>query len=98
MPADFINQFVDALEKRIDKSTRDFSIRINNQFQASTKGKGVDHNYSTGTLNPSLLAASASISQPLYSMPPNYFAGQSLPPRSALTNMAEPVRPVQPTD
>ena len=30
-------------------------------------------------------------------MPPNYFTGQSPPPRSVLPNMAEPVRPVLPT-
>jgi len=47
-------------------------------------------------LNPNSSTASASISQPLYSMPPNYFAGQSPPPRSALSNMAEPVRLVKP--
>ena len=96
-PADFINRFLDALGKIIDKSTRNFAIRINNQSQASSKGKGVDHSYSTETLNPSSSVAFAFISQPLNSMPPNYFAGQSPPPRSALPNMAEPVRPVLPT-
>ena len=95
--ADFINQSLDALVKRIDKSTRDFAIRVNNQLQDSSKGRGVDHSYSTEILNPSSSAASASISQPFYSMPPNYFAGQSPPPRSALPNMAEPVGSVLPT-
>ena len=93
-PANFINQLLDALGKRIEKSTRDFAIRINNQLQASSKGEGVDHSYSTETLNPSSSAASAFISQPFYSMLPNYFAGQSPSPRSTLPNMAEPVRPM----
>ena len=93
-PADFINLLLDALGKRIEKYTRDFAIRINNQLQASSKGEGVDHSYSFETLNPSSLAASAFISQLFYSMPPNYFAGQSPSPRSALPNIAEPVRPV----
>ena len=62
-PADFINRFLDALGKIIDKSTRNFAIRINNQSQASSKGKGVDHSYSTETLNPSSSAKPASASQ-----------------------------------
>ena len=57
----------------------------------------MDHSYSIETLNPSPSAASTSISQSFYSMPPNYFTGQSPQPRSALPNMAEPVRPVLPT-
>ena len=57
--ADFINQSLDALVKRIDKSTRDFAIRVNNQLQDSSKGRGVDHSYSTETLKPSSSAASA---------------------------------------
>ena len=61
------------------------------------EGEVLDHSYSIETLNPSSSAASAFISQPLNSMPPNYFAGQSPPPRSVLPNMAEPVRPVLPT-
>ena len=61
------------------------------------EGEVLDHSYSIETLNPSSSTASAFISQPLNSMPPNYFAGQSPPPRSALPNMAEPVRPVLPT-
>jgi len=99
-PINFINHFVDALGKRFDesqKSTRDLAIRINNQLQALSKGKNVDYSYSTSTLNPSSAATPTSISLSLHSMPPNYFAGQSPPPRSALPIMAEPVRPVQPT-
>jgi len=94
-PINFINHFVDALGKRFDesqKSTRDLAIRINNQLQALSKGKNVDYSYSTSTLNPSSAATPTSISWSLYSMPPNYFAGQSPPPRSALPIMAEPVR------
>ena len=70
-------------------------IGIGKKIQSLEKGEGVDNSYSTQNLNLSSSATPTSISQSLYSVPANYFAGQSPPPRSALTGMAESVEPVQ---
>ena len=95
---DLIEQIVSALGKRFDekqKHTRDLAISINNRLQVLSKGKNVDHSYSTGTFYPSSSATPNSASQYLYGMPPNYFVGQPPLPRLALLRMAEPIRPVQ---
>ena len=70
-------------------------IGIGEKIQSLEKGEWVDKSYSTRTLNPSSSAAPTSTSQSLYSMPSNYFAGQSPPPCSDLTGMAEPIRLVR---
>ena len=95
---DLIEQFVFIIGDRIIDScdrTNDLLRNLVDQVRGLGEGEVLDHSYSIETLNPSSSAASAFISQPLNSMPPNYFAGQSPPPRSALPNMAEPVRSVQ---
>ena len=97
---DLIEQFVFIIGDRIIDScnrTNDLLRNLVDQVRGLGEGEVLDHSYSIETLNPSSLAASAFISQLLNSMPPNYFTGQSPPPRSALPNMAEPVRPVLPT-
>ena len=97
---DLVEQFVSSIGNRIvdlTRHTNDLLRNLVDQVRGLGEGEVVDHSYSTEILNPSSSAASASISQLFYSMPPNYFARQLPPPRSALPNMAEPVRPVLPT-
>jgi len=97
---DLVEQFVSIIGDMIIDSCdciNDLLCNLVDQVRGLGEGEVLDHSYSIETLNPSSSAASAFISQPLNSMPPNYFAGQSPPPRSALPNMAEPVRPVLPT-
>ena len=97
---ELVKQLVYTIGDRIadsNKCTNDLLRNLVDQVRGLGEGEVVDHSYSIETLNPSLPTASAFISQPLNSMPPNYFTGQSPPPRSALPNMAEPVRPVLPT-
>jgi hypothetical protein len=95
------DQFASIIEDKIaesNKQTTDLLLNLNNQMQVLSKGEGVDHSYSTKTLNPSSSGTPASASQPLYGMPPNYFAGQTPPPPPVQPSTAEPVRPVQQTN
>jgi len=97
LPSDFV-KLMDALAKKYDESQQFIQnslIGIGEKIQSLEKGEWVDKSYSTKTLNPSSSAAPTSTSQSLYSMPSNYFAGQSPPPCSDLTGMAEPIRLVQ---
>ena len=94
-----VEQFLSIIGDRIVDSydrTNDLLRNLVDQVRGLGEGEVLDRSYSIETLNPSSSAASAFISQPLNSMLPNYFAGQSPPPRSALSNVAEPVRPVKP--
>ena len=59
------------------------------------KGKYVDDNCAFQTV--SSLATPASVLEPLYGMPTNYFAGQTSPLQLVQPNAAGPVRPVQQT-
>ena len=93
---DLVEQFMSIIGDRIVDScdrTNDLLRNLVDRVRGLGEEEVLDHSYSIETLNPNSSAASAFISQPLNSMPPNYFAGQSPPPRSALPNMAEPVRP-----
>ena len=86
---DLVEQFVSIIGDRIIDScdrTNDLLCNVVDQVRCLGEEEVLDHSYSIETLNPSSSAASAFISQPLNSMPPNYFAGQSPPPRSALLN------------
>jgi len=94
------DQFASILGDKINESrkfTQDLIISLTNQVQVLSKGKGVDHSNSNGTLNPSSSATPVSTPQPLHGMPPNYFAGQTPPPPSLQLSTAEPVRPIQQT-
>ena len=97
LPSDFVGKLL-ALVKKYEESqqfTCNMLIGIGEKIQSLEKGKGVDNCYSTETLNLDSSASPTSTSQSLYSMPSNYFTGQSPPPCSALTGMAEPIRPVR---
>ena len=97
MSPDLVEQFMSIIGDRIVDScdrTNDLLRNLVDQVRGLGEGEVLDHSYSTETLNPSSSAASAFTSQPLYSMPLNYFAGQSPSPHSALPNMAELVKPV----
>ena len=99
LPSDIVGKLV-ALVKKYDESqqfTCNLLIGIRERIQSLEKGEGVHNSYSTETLNLGSSASPTSTSQSLYSVPSNYFAGQLPPPRSPLTCMAEPVRPVLPT-
>ena len=92
LPSDFVGKLL-ALVKKYEESqqfTCNMLIGIGEKIQSLEKGEGVDNSYSTQTLNLSSSATPTSISQSLYSVLSNYFAGQLPPPRSALTRMVEP--------
>ena len=64
---------------------------MSDEIDALKKGKSVvDNAYSLDVLNPSSSATPMSSSEPIYGMPPGYFAGQMPPPSSVQT---KPVRP-----
>ena len=81
---------IDVLGNRFDESqklTQELFLDMNQPLHE--KGKKVDYNYSTETLNAS--SSAAQTTTPGYGMPPNYFARQSAP-GSVRPTMAEPVR------
>jgi hypothetical protein len=82
-PRQLSNQFASIMGDKIaesNKITTDLLLNLTDQMQVLTKGKSIDHSYSTETINPSSSAMPASALQPLYCMPPNYFARQTPPP------------------
>ena len=99
-PKDPLVQFLREFGDKIEKSQMVTQNLIFNISKKMEKGKSVDTSYSTKDLAPNS-AAPASTFNVEYGMPPNYFAGQSPLPRSALTGMARsdrscrPVRPVR---
>ena len=73
-----IEQFVSIIGDRIIDScdcTNDLLRNLVDQVHGLGEGELLDHSYSIETLNPSSSTASAFISQPLNSIPLNYFAG-----------------------
>jgi hypothetical protein len=64
-------------------------INLTNEIYVLKKGKSIDGSYSLETMKISSSATPAPLQEPIYGMPPSYFAGQTLPP--------QPVRPVQQT-
>ena len=75
---DLVEQFVSIIGDRIIDScdcTNDLLRNLVDQVHGLGEGELLDHSYSIETLNPSSSTASAFISQPLNSIPLNYFAG-----------------------
>ena len=68
---------------------------LKDQLDIMKKYKYVDDNCAFQTVSSS--ATPASVPEPLYGMPTNYFAGQTSPLQLVHPNMAGPVRPVQQT-
>ena len=82
----------------MDKKIADIYKPMNDlkdQIDIMKKSKSVDDNCAFQTANSS--ATPASVQEPLYGMPINYFAGQTSPLQLVQPNMAGPVRPVQQT-
>ena len=82
----------------MDKKIADIYKAMNDlkdQIDIMKKGKSVDDNCAFQTANSS--ATPASVQEPLYGMPTNYFAGQTSPLQLVQPNAAGPVRPVQQT-
>ena len=66
---------------------------LKDQLDIMKKGKYVDDNCAFQTANSS--TAPASVQEPLYGLPTNYFAGQTSLLQLVQPNMAGPVRPVR---
>src|SRR6185503_20134357 len=86
------------LSSLVDKKIADIYKPMNDlkdQLDIMKKGKYVDDNCAFQTVSSS--ATLASVPEPLYGMPTNYFVGQTSPLQLVQPNMAGPVRLVQQT-
>ena len=86
---DLYSMLLSDLGKKINDaqlSTQNTLIDLSERMDRMEKGKTVNTAYSTKDLPPSLAAPASTVNVEL-GMPPNYFAGQSLPPGTVRPSM-----------
>ena len=82
-PQPMFDLFMTEIRKNLEVSQKvkpDLLFNLSDRMDRIDKGKSVDTAYSTKDLTPNVLVAPASTTEIEYSMPQNYFAGQTPAP------------------
>ena len=92
LPQSMFDLFLSKFGKKLEDSqkvTQDMLFNLSDRMDRIDKGKSVDTTYSTKDLTPNVLVAPASTTEIEYSMPQNYFAGQTPVPHTVRPLRAE---------
>jgi hypothetical protein len=96
--SNLLSQLSSLIDQKIadaQKYTSDLIINLTNETDVLKKGKSIDGSYSLETMKTSSSATPAPLQEPIYGMPPGYFAWQTLPPQPVQPSTARLVRPVR---